>query len=632
MSRPNHSPSLVRFLLVISFLWWGRIITAEAQEVATGQAIQLLLEELPEGEEALQLEETLRQLLAEPLDLNHATEEQLLQLPYFDAFFVRNLLLYRSKAGGRFRSIYDLKAVPGAPISHLPLLAPFLRVGSDRPRMVAPLRQDFYLGSELTLPHRRDRYQGIGVGLRYVGSRQERHSWSLVLGQDRGESWLPLRKGVADHLSFSYQYRQPHWQVLLGDYRLQAGLGVQMGQANSFFSRSEMTGQPPSLSGQLVRPHTSFREEGYLRGVATSWQGGPVQVALFYGFERLDARIEGRRLLTLYPGGMHRTSKEQRYRHTALRSSGGAIVSYQKGKLEVGSTLMGRRYRTAEGQPMVAYRREAKPELNHSASLYFRYLQRHWLLTGETLLAPTNRRATLLSISYFHDHIGRITLSTRYLGADHYSPLGMIESRSSSRRDERGMQLFWSGELARWWTGMVHLDLSQKASVKSGLKPEQWRLTARADYREGRQAFQSRLTFTKRSQLPLRTAFRTTYLCQLSSPLYIRSGLQFTHLSDTPLTWALFGRVRYQPDPQFSLEGGVHYFNATSGVIRADQPYLPWRYYVPMLRGKGLRTTLQTHYHLGHLHAYLRASLTHYQEAPTSLLPSLLEVAFTYRL
>ena len=517
-------------------------------------------------------------------------------------------------------------------MNRLPLLAPFLTVGSDRPRTVVPLRQDLYLGSELTLPHRRDRYQGIGTGLRYVGSRQERHSWSLVLGQDRGEPLLPLRKGVADHLSFSYQYRQPHWQVVLGDYRLQAGLGVQLGQANSFFSRSEITGQPPSLSGQLIRPHTSFREEGFLRGVVTRWQGGPVQVTLFYGFERLDARIEGRRLVTLYPGGMHRTTKEQRYRHTALRSSGGAIVSYQKGKLEVGTTLIGRRYRTAVGQPMVAYRREPKPELNHSASLYFRYLQRHWLLTGETLLAPKNRRATLLSISYFHDHIGRFTLSTRYLGADHYSPLGMIESRSSSRRDERGMQLFWSGELARWWTGMVHLDLSQKTSVKSGSKPEQWRLTARADYREGRQAFQSRLTFTKRSQLPLRTAFRTTYLCQLSSPLHIRSGLQFTHLSDTPLTWALFGRVRYQPDPQFSLEGGVHYFSATSGVVRADQPYLPWRYYVPMLRGKGLRTTLQTHYHLGNLHAYLRASLTHYQEAPTSLLPSLLEVAFTYRL
>ena len=80
------------------------------------------------------------------------------------------------------------------------------------------------------------------------------------------------------------------------------------------------------------------------------------------------------------------------------------------------------------------------------------------------------------------------------------------------------------------------------------------------------------------------------------------------------------------------MEAGLHYFSATTGVIRADQPYLPWRYYVPFLRGKGLRTTLQTHYHLGNLHCYLRAAFTHYQVDPTTPLPSLLEVAFTYRL
>lgn len=623
--------SLLRVLFWIVFWCWIPIL-AEAQEVASDQAIQQLLEELPEDEDALQVEETLRQLLAKPHDLNQASEEQLLQLPYFDAFFVRNLLLYRSKMGGRFRSIYDLKSISGAPLSRLPLLAPFLTVSRDEPNNSPPLQQSIYLGSELALPHHRDQYRGIGAGLRYVGSVGERHTWSLTLGQDRGESLLPLRKGVADHLSFSYLSQNPHLQLLLGDYRLQAGLGVQLGQANTIFVRSEMTGLPPTLSTKLIRPHTSFREEGYLRGIATNWQSGPFQAALFYGYERLDARVENRQLLTLYPGGMHRTTKERRSRHTALRSSGGAILSYHTGQLEVGTTLLWRRYRTAEWQPLQAYRREARTESNQSASLYFRYLQRHWLVTGESLLATANRRATLLSISYFHDYVGRFTLTTRYLGADHYSPLGEIESRSSSRRDERGMQLFWSGELARWWTGMVHLDLSQKASVKSGLKPEQWRLTVRADYREQRQAFQNRLTFTRRGGQPLRTSFRTTYHYQLTSPLYIRSGIQLTHLSDTPLTWALFGRLRYQPDPQFSMEAGLHYFSAISGVIRADQPYLPWRYYVPMLRGKGLRTTLQTHYHLGNLHAYLRASLTHYQEAPTSLLPSLLEVAFTYRL
>ncbi len=622
---------LLRVLFWIVFWCWIPIL-AEAQEVASDQAIQQLLEELPEGEEALQVEETLRQLLAKPLDLNQASEEQLLQLPYFDAFFVRNLLLYRSKIGGRFRSIYDLKSISGAPLSHLPLLAPFLTVSRDEPNNSPPLQQSIYLGSELALPHHRDQYRGIGAGFRYVGAVGERHTWSLTLGQDRGESLLPLRKGVVDHLSFSYLYQNPHLQLLLGDYRLQAGLGVQLGQANTIFVRSEMTGLPPTLSTKLIRPHTSFREEGYLRGIATNWQSGPFQAALFYGYEQLDTRVEKHQLLTLYPRGMHRTTKERRSRHTALRSSGGAILSYHTGQLEVGTTLLWRRYRTAEWQPLQAYRREPKAQLNQSTSLYFRYLQRHWLVTGESLLATANRRATLLSISYFHDYVGRFTLTTRYLGAVHYSPLGEIESRSSSRRDERGMQLFWSGELARWWTGMVHLDLSQKASVKSGLKPEQWRLTARADYREQRQAFQSRLTFTRRGGQPLRTSFRTTYHYQLTSPIYIRSGIQLTHLSDTPLTWALFGRLRYQPDPQFSMEAGLHYFSAISGVIRADQPYLPWRYYVPMLRGKGLRTTLQTHYHLGNLHAYLRASLTHYQEAPTSLLPSLLEVAFTYRL
>lgn len=619
-------------------LLWLLLLTpaqwAKGQEVAGEQAIQQLLEAYAEMEEADQLEAQLRLWLQHPLDLNSATEEELLQIPYFDSFFVRNLLLYRSQNGGRIRSIYDLKSISGAPTNQLSLLQPFLTINPPQPQKPR-LEQSIYLGAEVPLPHHKDRYEGIGYGVRYSGNLGSKHSWTLLMEQDRGEALLPLREGLTDYHSFSYQYHGEQLTLLLGDYRLRAGLGLHLGQGLSYFTRSDVTGQPPSIYTNPIRRHSSFSEIGHQRGVGLHWQvSQPLQLSLFYGIEPLDARIEERQLITLYPGTMHRTTTEKRYRHTAFRSNGGGVVTYQAAHLTLGGSLLARRYRASDCTPLLAYKWEQKRDLNISSSLFFRYLQGSWLLTGETLLADKSHNkshnATLLSLSYAKDHFGRLTLTLRHLGTHLYTPLGQAKSFSTWPRNERGLQLLWAGELARWWTGILHLDIYQKLKDAKALY---WRATARTDYRQDRQALQTRLTLYKRGSTPLRTSARIAYQYQWLPNLHLRAGANLSHTKSNPLTWAIHSRIRYQWGEGLSVEGGLQYFHTDKkGVVRADQPYLPWHYYTPMLRGEGVRATAQVRYKNRQLQCYLRSALTFYRQMPTTPLPTLLQATLTYQI
>ncbi|WP_018358657.1 hypothetical protein [Porphyromonas levii] len=557
------------------------------------EAVELLLQELEDEAEAEWLGSFLAERLAHPLDINSASEAELLELPYFDTFFVRNLLLERSRRGGRFRSIYELKEVQGAPLQQLPLLEPFIVAGEreERPQ----LAQELFAGFEGQLPLRRDQYRGIGWGTRYAGSFGARHTWSVLAGKDRGE---PRR---VDYLSASYRYEAAHWSVIAGDYRVSAGLGIHLGQSLSYFSRAEIVGQAPMLSRRVLRQHSSFREYGFLRGVGASIDLGALNVVLFGGTEPIDARVEGSKVVTLYPGGMHRTTDEVARRHAAQRATVGAVISYRVKAMEVGGTAMVQRYLSPKFEPMQAPDRHQQMQ---NGSLFFQYQNRRWRIAGESLLAKREGLSSLATVSYYTDRLGRVSLMGHYSGDQSFTPYGF-------RQGKRGVQATWVGELARWWRGMLYLSYSDKG----------WGTTARAEYNYDKHVFRARLRYARE-----RATARLTHQYQFNEQLVWRSGLNLSRTA-----WGAFVRGQWSFAQGLRIEGGLQYFNTNGGVIRADQPYMPWRYYVPMLRGKGLRATAQVRYKVQAAQVYLRTAHVFYSEAPHSPLPSLLELSTTIR-
>lgn len=566
--------------------------------VAKGQeAVELLLAELEDEFEAEWLGSLLAERLVQPLNINSASEEELLELPYFDTFFVRNLLLERSRRGGRFRSIYELKEIQGAPLQQLPLLEPFIIAGASEEQQPEPvLTQELFGGLEGQLPIRRDQYRGIGWGARYSGHIGSRHTWSVVAERDRGEP------RTVDYLSVSYRYQGAQWSIIAGDYRVSAGLGIHLGQSLSYFSKMELSGQAPSVGQRVLRQHSSFREYGFLRGIGAGIDLGALDVVLFGGAEPVDARVEGNRVITLSPGGMHRTTSEVARRHTTQRTTAGAVISYRIKDIEVGGTAMIQRYLSPSFGEMEA---PAKHRQLKSASLFFQYQKRRWQIAGESLLAKRDEISSLATLSYHNDRLGRFSLSGYYTGAHYYTAYGFS-------RGKRGIEASWSGELARRWSGMLYFSRSDKG----------WTATARAEYRHRKHAFQGRIRYANQH-----TTAR--FACQYhpDRQLTWQSGL---NLSQT--AWGLFVRGQWQFDQGLRAEGGLQYFSTDGGVIRADQPYMPWRYYTPMLRGKGVRTTAQLRYTVQTVQINLRTAHTFYQELPSTPLPTLFELSTIIKL
>lgn len=622
-----------RIGLFIVLLTAGQILIAQ-------ESIDLnpLIEELESEADRATVSERLEYLLLHPVDLNTADEEELARIPFFDSFFIRNFLLFRAKRG-RIKSVYELKEVQGAPLTMLPLLEPFFTIDGPFSEVRPPkkARNRLFLGTEILLPHHPSPHRSPALGFRYEGNRQMSERWGIVMGKDRGEPWQSLRNGWADHLSFSYEYRSRRVggpQIVLGDFRVTTGLGLLMGQSMSYFSKVEATSSSPSVSPKMIRPHLSFRENDYLRGIAFGQTFGALSTTFYCGSEAVDARIEGGKVKTLYRGGMHRTAEELKYRKSVRLSTIGTNLSYVDDRVTVGFQSVYQRFRDRERQLLAPPDRFSVAKNLLSSSIYFQYLGHRHKLFGETQLASFHRMASILGVTFFDDYFGTLTLIGRYYGAEHYTLYGETDTRYSSGRDEKGMQIIWRGELGYRWIGALHLDLFDRVKKEpSASKNIGWAGIAKADYRGPNTRFRGHLAVIRLPDCPVRSTLRLNVYHTLAPRWELKSHARLTFSARSLTARSVAVGLLYRGEGGLSAEVGLQLFDVTSGFLSAISPYMPYRYHWPMLRGKGVRTTAAVHCPLGKgWQVNGRSALTFYRSPlPTAPLPSLLDLSLLRR-
>lgn len=588
--------------------------------------ISLLIEDIESDEEREIIVEQIQELLQNPLDINIATEEELLEVPFFDSFFVRNLLLFRSR-NGYIKSIYDLKAVQGAPLSKLPLLEPLIFASENQKRLKN--RQELFIGSEILIPHHESVHKGRGIGIKYEGKKGKEQRWGIVIGKDRGENWYPFNKGIADFLSFSYQYNSPKgFQITFGDYKVGTGFGLLIGQNRSYFSRAEISLSGTHIQHQVIRPHISFREYDYLRGLAIGTKVNNLNFHLFYGIEHLDARVYKNKISTIYKGGMHRTSEELALRNKALLRIMGANVYYQSNHLLLGITGMSQKYSNSFHPSLLAP--HYSPKLQ--SSVYFQFSNNHFRAFGESLLNNQDKIASTIGLSYFHELIGNLSVIGRYLGTNHFNVYSYPDAHYSTGRNEKGVKLIWNGELGYYWSGSLYADVFRKLIEERGISTNPGVIvSAKAYYGQNKHSFQGRIRWIKLPDKEPRATIKVNYFTPISNTINVRTSANLNIQRNKQLDWAVATRFIWSNNDRFKVELGAQYFSLTHSIIRADQPYMPYRYYAPMLRGSGIRTNASLQYNLNEkLKLNSRVSLTFYSKQPSSPIPSLLDISARY--
>lgn len=618
-----------RIFVIFLALWLLMFLPpcfAQGQEEGS-RSIEILLRMMEDEASQAQLQEHLERLLLAPLDLNSADKEELGLLPLMDDFFIRNLLLERSRRGG-FKSVYELKEVQGAP-SQLYLLEPFLTV-------VQPEEADDRSSVSLSLVTESDvtDFRNSGGAFRAMGESNRHLSWVLVGEQDRGEPFLPLRQGGVDFVSSTVMYRRDFQrgalQVIVGDYKVTTGLGLMLGQATSYFTKMEAQGKAPPLATRTLRPHASFREYHYLSGGGVEWGMRRFRVTLFAGLEPLDARVEGMGIKTLYFTGKHITKAERLHRRTARREVIGGYLSYGNASLHLGVAGMLHRYKSSDGAVLLPPHRYPQAERLGSTAVDFYYLGQATRIFCEATIAPRERMAATLGASYRHDLLGEFTLNGSYSGIQRMDSYGTTLGYSSSGRDDMSVRLAWIGEVARNWTGRIYLEGFTPISERSHNGVANLQL----HYRGGRRQAQGRLRMVKLATEPLRWTARWAVQEELSHLWRLRGSANLSQQTSSQLGWALSARAQYGRANALRAELGLHYFALPQGVgVRSDTPYMPLRPYAPMLFGEGLRVVGVLRYPVApRLHFAARFSHTWYQREPTTPLPSLLNLSLTYHL
>src|SRR6056297_1417779 len=342
---------IVVLSFLITFLFFD---SAAAQQQDSTQTrierdIERALEEF-DGEETDQsledLLEFLQNLANNPLNINRAGIDELLQVPGMNFRLAQNIVEYRNREAP-FEEINDLINVSGIGQATLEQIRPYLTVsrGLDRGK-------DLYLNPRYWTRNSRfegfSRYQQVLEEQRgyqrpdsqggFVGSpvkyyqrfRYSSNHLSMNITQDKDPGEPLKHPADFDYTSwhFALQDNGRLRDLIIGDYSVAFGQGLLLWSGGAFGKGSEVI-RTPNKNERGVRPFTSAQEMIGFRGVAATY-GNRLQLTGFYSNrQRTASEIDDTYIRFPTESGYHRTLNERERRLNIAQETFGGRARIQ---------------------------------------------------------------------------------------------------------------------------------------------------------------------------------------------------------------------------------------------------------------------------------------------------------------
>lgn len=327
---------MIRYSIFISLVWWLTAGPALGQEQDSSRSeVQQDLEEaleLFDAEdseiESEQLTQFLQDLAANPVNINRADINSLMQIPGINLKIARSVIEYRNKVKP-FESVAELVRVPNIGSGTLDKIRPYITIGSGM-ELGKLLYTDYRYWTEGGMMEIFSRYQRdlqdargyrtlpedggfTGSPVKYYQRfryRSNHLSMNLTQEKDAGES-------LGNPTDFDYS----SWHLALknngkleslviGDYSLSFGEGLVLWNGGAFGKGSNVTGAA-NKNSRGIKPYTSAQETDFYRGAAVTY-GGKLQLSGFWS-DRMHSATDVGDDTTRFPGtgGYHRTLRER---------------------------------------------------------------------------------------------------------------------------------------------------------------------------------------------------------------------------------------------------------------------------------------------------------------------------------
>ena len=307
-------------------------------------------------EDATSLAEYWEYIMANPVDVNSASQEDFLELPLMTVFMAGSLVAYR-QSSGPIQSWAELSLVHGFDEEIVRELKPFLTIrdGGFKGENVygaEGLKHDFIFKSRLKLTEEDGGLRPVNSGLPasiYARYRLEcggQSSMGFTMESDMGERYFP------DFFSFYLNVKDIPFvrdlpakisSLTVGDYSLRFGQGLVLW--NSF----SMSGTPTVSSlikyGGKILPYRSVDENKFFRGAAISFSIGKyIESSLFFSINRHDALTDNNAFYSLPTNLLHYNEKSMAAKHKLREFLIGGNVSITMNKWKFGVTAVAYRF------------------------------------------------------------------------------------------------------------------------------------------------------------------------------------------------------------------------------------------------------------------------------------------------
>lgn len=598
------------------FISWEEFVEAIAQQ------------QDDEDEEATtSLIEELEELHATPLNLNTATREDLLRLPFMDEARTDSLLTYRERMRGYVRTLGEMQFVTSLDYDTRRYLSLFLYAGPDphRPSQARPSLREAWreghheLSTLFALPlyhtagdvaHTSAQAQAspnkffegyrLANTTRYAYSYKHTLRYGLTLQKDSGEPF-----GTRGTHTYPYDYnglyfylRHRQYELAAGRYRLRLGQGLLMGGV----AQQSRTGLLLRMTNGDARisPHTGTDESFFLQGAAGAYtytlpSGLSLRTLAFVSIRPMDGTLRGDTITAFKTDGLHRTLTELRRRHTVTQYTLGghvALMGRPRSGWQVGlSGLYSHYSRTIFPvlQPYNLYYLRGREAAGLSADYQLRHGQ--WELQGELAIDRSAHVATTHTLRWHRGYRLASLLQLRALSPRFVSPWGRTITQDSHTQNELATLV------GAQWQPVQSLALEGYAEYFRRPRPS-YRASQPSQGVEGH--LQGRLSLPHQQQLTLRYRLKVKQQDITGHPLmqYVgthRLRLQWDathahldyHLSLDASLYAtqtsspsrgimISGRVRGRLPRRITLSGFAAIFGADSYAARlyTYQPHL----------------------------------------------------------
>ncbi len=422
-----------------------------------------------------------------PLNLNHASMEELRQLNLLSDIQINELLLHR-ELYGKLISVYELQALEYWDMSTIRRVLPFIKVDDKLEQLHVNLKEIIRNGVfEGFVRYQRiledkSAYQSVSDSIlqssnsyyhgdpnkyytRFRYSYRTNFSIGLTAEKDAGEEFFQgsQANGFDFYSAHAYYAGGKYLRtVALGDYQIQIGQGLALWSGYAFRKNADVMNI--KRSAIPLRPYKSVDETRFFRGAACELGLGKFALTSFISYKDVDATVtmdtlsnEEIQASSINLSGLHRTNSEIARKNSLSEFIFGSNFRYKSRSFDFGLSGIYQSYGSAFIKDTTSYNQfDFRGKETTVFSADYSWVRRNVNFFGELAYADhSSSIAALQGVLIALDQRASVSFLYRYYDKAYHSFYNAGFSEGSKTQNEQGL-----------YSGM-RLSLTRKLSLNA---------------------------------------------------------------------------------------------------------------------------------------------------------------------